>query len=318
MIDEAALIDLECYLIAIATLRGPLVRNPRHYFLTTPKGKGNWVSELAEDPKSNVIKATSYDNTLLDESFVQDLLDRYGDDFSRQEIYGEIIDASTSCVFPGTMLASIKDSSIPKTGGELVFGFDIGGDGDDLSAIAVRRGNVIEALEERKTPQQSDLEAFYLEMTRKHGLPDQTFVDATGLGHFLPKVFRVVLPGGEFVSVNFGAGSIAAGYSNRRTEIYFNLRDHVKKGLHFAPHVDPAIVRKTETELFATEYKIDHNTDFALVPKKDIKKKLGRSPDRADALALACAKGSHITQDAVKAAQEKIRKRKRYPNALRR
>ena len=83
------------------------------------------------------------------------------------------------------------------------------------------------------------------------------------------------------VEVNFGAKATdPESHANRRTELWWGMRDWIRDVA--AWDGDELIVE----ELLAARYK-PHGTGIALEPKEDIKKRIERSPDRADALALA-------------------------------
>jgi hypothetical protein len=83
----------------------------------------------------------------------------------------------------------------------------------------------------------------------------------------------------------FGPGATdPAEWANRRTELHYRLRDWM--WLHGA--LDPDI--DTEEELLAATYNVGARGNASILePKERIKARLGRSPDRSDALALAVA-----------------------------
>lgn len=83
--------------------------------------------------------------------------------------------------------------------------------------------------------------------------------------------------------VNFGsASSNPDAWANRRTELWWRMRDWIVDEASW--DADEII----EEELLASRFK-PHGEGIALQPKEDLKKEehLGRSPDRADGLALA-------------------------------
>lgn len=87
----------------------------------------------------------------------------------------------------------------------------------------------------------------------------------------------------EVYENQFGAASTEpAEHANRRTELYWRLRDWLRDEAAFDPDED------LEEELLAPSYKWSGRAKI-LEKKEAIKARLGRSPDDADALALAVA-----------------------------
>jgi hypothetical protein len=304
VMDEAALCPPEAYDIAIGTLRGQSVKYAQHHLITTPRGKANWVSQLLEAESSKMVRAKTEDNTFLSADFAQVLRDKYSDDFARQEIDGEIIDATACGLFPRASVDSLFRQMPPDHKGELVLGFDVAGEGDDYSVIIARQGSYILSTLRRRTPTDADLDLMLMEMMSQYPAT-RVYIDSTGLGHFVPTRMAPKYPKAEMVGVNFGANAFQSGYRNRRTEIYFELKRHISNGLTISG-MSQEERKMLEVELYATEYHIDNQTNFALVKKADIKKAIGRSPDIADALALSCANGSAITRAAVEQANKHL------------
>ena len=76
----------------------------------------------------------------------------------------------------------------------------------------------------------------------------------------------------------------SARYENIRAEMYFKLKEWLEKG-GALPNV-PGL----REELSKVQYKFSKHGRLMLTPKEEIKDKLGRSPDTADALALTFAR----------------------------
>ena len=89
--------------------------------------------------------------------------------------------------------------------------------------------------------------------------------------------------GFDVVSVNFGARAVDTRYYNRRSEMWFCLRDWLHEG-GILPE-DTALL----ADLSAAQFLFDAGTRLKLKPKDQIKKRLGSSPDLGDALALTFA-----------------------------
>ena len=85
----------------------------------------------------------------------------------------------------------------------------------------------------------------------------------------------------ECVPVNVATSATVEEYSLLRDQLWFGLQKWLKDG--GAIPSDP----KLEAELVAPTYAFDLRTRIKAEPKEKIKERLRRSPDRADALALA-------------------------------
>ncbi len=74
-------------------------------------------------------------------------------------------------------------------------------------------------------------------------------------------------------------------YYNKRTQLAFGLKKWMEEG--GAIPEDP----KLESELVSVDYIIDHKSRFKLPTKDKERERLGRSPDRRNALELAVYNG---------------------------
>jgi len=106
-------------------------------------------------------------------------------------------------------------------------------------------------------------------------------VDDTGLGGGVTD--RLNEQGFPVLPVNFGESAQDKDrFVNRRTELWWNLREAIRAGRLKLP-ADPQL----HADLTNVKYGMDSAGRIKLEPKDAIKKRLGRSPDRGDALALA-------------------------------
>lgn len=85
----------------------------------------------------------------------------------------------------------------------------------------------------------------------------------------------------ETIGVNVSEAADADGYTRLRDQLWFGIKDWLRDG--GAIPDDPRLM----SELVAPIYKFDTQGRMQVQSKDDIKKTLKRSPDRADALALA-------------------------------
>lgn len=165
--------------------------------------------------------------------------------------------------------------------GAIVIGVDVARFGEDMSVICVRQGDVILDILSFNGLDNVQLAKKVIEVANRVN-PQRIFVDETGTGSgvidYLKEVgFSSVAEG---VNFSWNADDINT-YANKRCEIYGNLRDWLKKGGQL-PHNDAVL----KSELESVDYLLDNKGRFILESKDKIKKKVGRSPDRADALAL--------------------------------
>jgi len=104
------------------------------------------------------------------------------------------------------------------------------------------------------------------------------FIDCTG-GYGDGVVNYLIDGGADPIRVNYSSkASKEEMYANKRTEMYFELRDWIRRG-GILPN-DEELVK----ELSAPTYTL-RSGKLALEPKDKIKEKIKRSPDKADALA---------------------------------
>lgn len=162
----------------------------------------------------------------------------------------------------------------------LVFGVDVARFGDDSTCIVMRRG--LKAFPAVKIHHKDSVEVAQRIISLYHQhQPQDIFVDA-GQGQGVIDVLRRALPCVN--EVPFGGQALdPARYFNRRSEMWYLMREWIKDG--GAIDNDPQLVG----ELAAPTYEFTTQGKIALEKKDDIKERLGRSPDVADALALTFA-----------------------------
>ncbi len=107
----------------------------------------------------------------------------------------------------------------------------------------------------------------------------RTIVDSTGLGAFICDDLEE--ENYNIDSCQFSESAVKLLHSNVRTEIYFELEEAMRLGKCGLP--DDSDLKE---ELLATETKFDSKGRNQLIKKAEISKKLGRSPDMADMVAM--------------------------------
>lgn len=162
----------------------------------------------------------------------------------------------------------------------LVFGVDVARFGTDRSVVFMRRG--LKAEQPTVITKADNVTVANRIISLNHQFkPRYIFVDA-GQGQGVIDILRQSL--NNVVEVPFGGSALdSARYVNRRTEMWYLLREWIKAGGQIPD--TPELV----SELSAPMYDFTVKGKIALEEKKKIKERIGKSPDLADALALTFA-----------------------------
>jgi phage terminase large subunit len=169
--------------------------------------------------------------------------------------------------------------------GPLEIGVDVARFGDDQSCIVARRGHTVVAVEMFSKLDEVDVTGKVLECVSRLRYPGEAppavKVDVTGVGggvaSLLARDERV-----RVVECPFGAGADEPDeHTNLRSELWFGVAQWLAAG-GTLPDDDDLL-----QELVTPTYGFDARGRRIVEPKDKIKQRVGRSPDRADALALA-------------------------------
>lgn len=177
--------------------------------------------------------------------------------------------------------------------------------GGDSTILAVRRGSVVESLIEvpgGDTMQTTGRVIRHVRdvgvRPRKAAVPfrepsrdarGKVIVDATGLGSGIADRLREQ---GFNVHEFVGARSPRDGnrFANLRAEAYWHLRDDLEAGRLTVPD-DEGLFE----ELLAHRWEVNSSGKILIERKELIRGRLGRSPDRADALSMVCYRATTAT-----------------------
>lgn len=159
-------------------------------------------------------------------------------------------------------------------------GVDVALQGDDRTVIFPRQGLKAFKPVVMRTSEPADIAARVVAAKIKWS-SEQEFVDGTG-GYGSGVLSHLRLAGHGPLDIQFAGKPINQRYKNRRAEMFFNMVEWIKAG-GALPNV-PELVAELTTPTYSLS-----GGKFMLEPKEMIKKRLGRSPDLADALALTFA-----------------------------
>lgn len=167
----------------------------------------------------------------------------------------------------------------------LIIGLDVARFGDDKSVFCFRRGRkclFFESYARLDNVEVANRATFFIRQYK----PARVFIDAGGVGGGVVDILndrgfkRVVR------AVMFGAKALADDrYHNRRAEMW----DELRIWLSGEQKVELPNDENLANELCAVNKKYDSRGRLQLEEKEEIKKRLGKSPDMADALALTFA-----------------------------
>lgn len=181
------------------------------------------------------------------------------------------------------------------TDGLLEVGLDVARYGDDEAAIAVKRGMRAKIVKTVRSMDGFELGEATLQVVREFARPNERArvkVDVIGVG---ASAFDYLNHSGvvDAVAVDVGESAtvdetkiepneqVAPRYERLRDQLWFGAQAWLKQGGMIAEDA------KLETELIAPTYSFSVGQKLKVMSKDEIKKKIRRSPDRADALCLA-------------------------------
>lgn len=176
--------------------------------------------------------------------------------------------------------------------GQIIVGVDVARGGDDKTVFAPRRGSWFGKLSKHAGKDTPDGPSVVVLMTAGYGAGSRYNVDVIGVGASVYDQARTkhlkVSP------IHFGEGSQAKDKSgtlsfvNKRAECYWKFREALDPSSEYEIALPPDF--ELETDLCAPRWSMQTN-GVKIEAKEDIKKRINRSPDCADAVVLAWADG---------------------------
>lgn len=260
-------------------------------FIGTPKG-ANLFSELyhhaaAEQATGNndwcAMSFPVTQTEALSKDEIEALRSELSENAFKQEMLCDFNAASDDVLIPLELVSEAMQRSYQPHVYEhapLVMGVDVARFGDDASVIFFRRGLVAERpIVIRKLDNMALADRVVSEIAQRN--PDAVFVDAGQGAGVIDRVRQL----GYFVTeVPFGSKALKQNrFFNRRMEMWHGVLEWLKTGGALPP--DEAL----KAELSSPTYSFNNAGLMQLEKKEDIKERLGRSPDLADALCLTFA-----------------------------
>lgn len=258
----------------------------------TPKGAGNFHS-LYLDYKEKMeagnldyfvnIKTVN-DTTALDEDEVQQLRNLMGEKAFQREMMVDFSVASEEQLISLQSVFISQSRRLDKRmyeGAPLVVGVDVARFGDDKTCICLRQGIYVEPIIQIQGESTMDVVSRLTRIYQERR-PDAIFVESVGVGAgVVDRLRELQIP---VTAVEPGGRAIDADHNfNLRAEMWCKMRDWVEAEGILPPDEELA------AQLGCPNYEYAPSGALKLESKKDIRKRLKKSTDLADSLALTFA-----------------------------
>lgn len=237
---------------------------------------------------------------LIDQAYVDEKRIQWGEESQlwRAKIEAEFAD-SEEALIPYSWVTAAQtrwrewnarpDRDTVEPVGRRVFGVDPAGQGRDRTALATRQGHVVMSVTEHRKLDTTQV-AGLVEAKLRGSVQGTAIVDVIGLGTGVVDQLRRA---GCNVRAFNGSGASrrkdATGewhFLNKRSESWWRVRElldpHLGGKLALPPDDDLA------AELCAPRYEYRAGGKIVVEPKDETKKRIGRSPDKADAVIYSC------------------------------
>ena len=312
--EESALLTKEQYDIIAPTIRK---EHSELWFVFNPRNRSDyiWQKLVEHQSPSTLVKKMNYtENPFLSDTMLRVIEEaKEEDEDEYRHIYlGVPREGDEKALFSYDEIEKAMDNSLERVQnidmtGVFSYALDVARYGNDSSVITKRRGYRIYDMQSYKGYSTMELAntvngVFYNEPGKK---PNGVFIDVIGVGAGVYD--RLDELGIRSIEANVSMKAEDTDtYYNKRAEMYFNLRDWIRKGGIIPNDAD------LKEELLAIRYIFNKtNGKIMIQPKDEIKELIGRSPDKSDSIALHFF--SHISPAAkdMAAIQKEIFRRRR-------
>lgn len=286
VLDEFAQIKKELYGEIIVPMLAD--RDGFSYIVGTPKGQNHFYEKYLQalkDPDEWFACLHRVDETgILPPEKVEEMKKEMTPDQIRQELLCDFAASASNVVIPIDLVTeSVARHIAPDAvqGMPAILAVDVARFGDDTSVLTYRQGLWMDKQKRAQKMNTMELASFVASeyWNRK---PDALVIDGGAMG---PGVIdRLRQMGINAMEINFQQrAQDPQRYANIRAEMYFKMLEWMQQGGALPDDQD------LKAELTVTEYRFTSNGRIILQPKEEIKELTGRSPDRADSLALTFA-----------------------------
>ena len=242
---------------------------------------------LNPDKQTLVVKVNYTDNPFCPEEmkYLAEKCRREAPDDFEHIWLGAPVNSGNRKLIDAKTVRLATQSDICNSSSPLIIGIDVARFGDDKSVFCFRRGRYcseFKCFAKFDNVAVANQATYYIRQYK----PAKVFIDAGGVGggvvdilndRGFKKIVRAIMFGGRALADDR--------YHNRRSEMW----DELRQWLQSVPQVKIPDDEVLCSELTSVNKKYDSRGRLQLEEKDEIKKRLGRSPDMADALALTFA-----------------------------
>lgn len=227
---------------------------------------------------------------MVNPAWIESMKKQYGEDSDvyRVRVKGDFPRGDDNTVIPLHLIEAAVGREVDPVEGKMIWGVDVARFGGDKSALAKRRKNTL--TEKVKTWQGKDLMQTVgiivreYEETPHKERPDIILVDSIGLGSGVVDRLREQGYPARGVNVAESPSVDSDKFARLRDELWWKVREWLESREAVLPEQDELI-----GDLATPTFEILSTGKIKVESKADIKKRLPRSPDCADAFCLTFA-----------------------------
>lgn len=284
IVDEASAVEEAVFESAAGSMSG---HNATTVLIGNPtRSSGLFYKthhELATEWKTMHVSCVT--SPRVTEDFVKQIKDTYGElsNAFRVRVLGEFPLADDDTLIPAELVdAAMRRDILHDTNEPILFGVDPARFGDDAAVLCVRQGNVVLHFRSWRGLDLMSLCGAIVNEAEQFK-PEEINVDSIGLGAGLADRLREL--GLPVRDVNVSEVSALNPKANRlRDELWVSVRDFLAQRACRLPNEE-----NLRADLVTPKYNFTSSGKLQVESKGEMKKRLRRSPDYADALALTFA-----------------------------
>lgn len=296
-LDEASEVSYDNFKVATTRLRWRLPdgSHPAFYGLLASNPEDCWLKDVFVSGKGGsdylFIPAMPRDNHHNPAGYVDQMVSDMGGDeaFVSRYINGSWDDVATAnfVILPSLVEAAV-DKVLP-TVRKPVMGVDVAREGLDETVIYYGMGNELKDWDYAHQRKIDGTVMRILEMSKKMQAPQRICVDDIGVGGGVTDFLRKY--GAKVKGVNVGTRSEDKRFFNLKAELWWYARTQFMDGKVSIPR-DEKLIR----QLGGVQYRYRGSGKIIVEPKDETKRRLGQSPDRADAFILMLYAAKSISE----------------------